>query len=139
MRISPTARRYLTRRSEHLMEDECRIFTPGLTRVEYDPETRVATTVQGTDYYLGKCRLWEVPAGGKFDLGELTYTMSQTWLSIPYDAPVPETDQLVEMLKSVDPGLTGKILRITSVVHGGGLRGSRRMQVEFVDRKDVTK
>lgn len=121
------------------MEDECRIYIPGLRRVHYDPDTRVATTLSGTDFYRGKCRLWEVPAGGKFDLGDLTYTMSQTWLSIPYDAPVPDTDHLVEMLKSVDPDLVGRILRITSVVHGGGLRASRRMQVEFVDRKDVTR
>lgn len=139
MRISPTARRYLTKRSSELMEDACRIYTPGLTRVEYDPETRVATTITGETYYEGKCRLWEVPAGGRFDLGDIQYTMSQTWLSIPFDAPVPNTDQLVQMTMSVDPGLVGKILRITSVVHGGGLRGSRRMQVEFIDRKDATR
>lgn len=139
MRISPTARRYLKKRSTHLMEDECRIYTPGLTRVVYDPVTREATTVSGKEFYQGKCRLWEVPAGGKFDLGDLQYTMSQTWLSIPFDAPVPDTDQLVQMTKSVDEDLVGKILRITSVVHGGGLRGSRRMQVEFMDRKDVTR
>lgn len=119
------------------MEDECRVYTPVATRVVYDQVTRRATTVQGRDIYRGRCRLWEVPAGGKFALGEVEYTTSQTWLSLPFDAPVPQPDDMVQMIRSTDPSLNGRHLKILSVTRGGGLRGSRRMQVELADRKDA--
>lgn len=137
MRQSLYGREYIRARAEDLMEDQCRIFRPGPTQLVYDPETRRATHSPTTTIYLGKCRVWEVPAGGQFVLGEVEYTTSQLWMSIPHNAPIPNQDDQVEILESVDGSLQGKFLKITSIVRGGNLRSSRRMHVDFVDRKDV--
>lgn len=135
MKVSDYARNYLRSRSTELMEDTCRIYRPSSNRVSYNPVTRQAINTTGTDIYRGVCRVWEVPAGGKFVLGEVEYTTTQLWLSLPYDSPVPEPDDQVEILASDDVSLIGRHLKVLSVVRGGGLRGSRKMQVEFVDKK----
>lgn len=115
------------------MEDAVRITRPGPTKVVYDPITRKSTTVTGTQVYQGKARLWEVSAGGHQIIGDQEFRVSQTYLSIPWDAPIPEPEDRVQILLSVDPQLVGRSLLILSVTRGGGLRVSRKMSVRFTD------
>lgn len=132
-RISPFARAYGRSRAGELMEDAVRITRPGPVKVVYDPVTRKTTTTSGVDVYVGKARLWEVSAGGHQVVGDQEFRVSQTYLSIPWDAPIPEPEDRVLITSSVDPQLVGRSLLILSTTRGGGLRVSRKMSVRFTD------
>lgn len=132
-RISPFARAYLRGRATELMTDSCVITRPGPVHVEYDPVTRKTTTVNGTEVYNGVCRLWEVRNGARQEINGQTFTVAQTYLSIPYDAEMTEPEDQVTMTGSDDPKLVGRSLLILGSTRGGGLRGSRVMSVRFTD------
>lgn len=131
-RISPFARAYGRHRATELMEDRCRILRPGPVSTTYDPVTRKVITVSGVLVYEGACRLWEANTSRTEVNGQL-FTVAQPYLSIPWDAPIPEMNDRVEMLDSVDSKLVGRGLIIMSVTRGGGLRVSRRMAARFTD------
>jgi len=132
-RISPFARAYLRGRATELMTDSCVITRPGPVHVEYDPVTRKTTTVNGTEVYNGRCRLWEVRGGGRTEINGQTFSVAQTYLSIPYDAEMTEPNDVVTITGSDDPKLVGRSLLVLSTTRGGGLRGSRVMSVRFTD------
>ena len=148
--ISPFARSYIRRRATRLLLMTCKITRPGgSSSVVYDPVTRKATRATGSKVvYEGNCRYWEVMAGSKTVVGEQELNVTQSWVSIPYDAKSPdgslaevEADDLITFTASpegedIDPLLTGRTVNVVSIIFGGGLRASRRMQVEFTDRKE---
>jgi hypothetical protein len=115
------------------MEDSVRITRPGPGEVSYDPGTREATTNNGVLVYEGVARLWEVRGGSKQIIGDQQIRVTQTFLSIPWGASIPEPKDRVKITGSVDTQLVDRTLRIQSIVRGGGLRVSRVMNVEFYD------
>lgn len=133
MRISQFARAYGRQRAGALMEDACRIERPGPGEAVYNPTTRKVTTNVGTVVYQGACRIWSVPGGGVQTIGDQKFRLSQTYLSIPWNAAIPEPEDRILITISTDPELVGRTLRINSVVRGGGLRVSRQMNVSFID------
>jgi hypothetical protein len=133
MRVSPTAQNYIRKRASELMADECRIFKP--TRPVLDRTTGKTTTPSPTVKYEGVCRYWEVQSGQQISVGDEQLTLTQSYLSLPYDAPVPESDDIVEITKSVDPTLQGTTVAVISITRGGGLRGSRKLLVRVVESK----
>lgn len=144
------SRQYLRSRSKRLMRHQGRLYTPGRSKVSYDPFDRSASVIEGQgEKYIGPIRYWEVSAGSKALIGEREYTVSQSWVSIPYDAltpeggPVlPESDDHIQILSGDypdidDPALVGRYLRVLSVVRGGELRASRKMLCEFIDFEEA--
>lgn len=126
--ISAFAREYVRNRTTQRMSDACRIFTPG--KVLLDKVTGKTKRDVATVKYEGPCRFWEVTAGQQALLGDQQVVFSQSYLSIPYAAPVPESDDVVLITESDDPDLRGRTVRVISTVRGGGLRASRRFLVQ---------
>jgi hypothetical protein len=133
MRVSPTAQAYIRRRASELMADECRIFKP--QKPVLDRNTGKTVTPSPVTKYEGPCRYWEVQSGQQISVGDEQLTLTQSYLSLPYDAPVPESDDIVEITKSVDSTLQGTTVAVISITRGGGLRGSRKLLVRVVESK----
>lgn len=113
------------------MVDECRIWTPG--PIVTDKATGKAGRAVKTLKYEGVCRFWEVSSGQQALIGDQQIVMSSSFLTVPFDAPVPESNDVVKITKSVDSDLEGRVVRVVSIVRGGGLRGSRRFLVQVID------
>ena len=80
-----------------------------------------------------------MPGGQQIVVGDEEITITKTQFSIPYWVmPLPEEDDIVVMIESVDPDLVGRTLSIQSVVRGGGLRSSRLFQVQIAESKKST-
>lgn len=131
--VSAFARQYLRTRSVELMNDACVIHHPGAGRVAYDRTSGQATNHVGTALYTGPCRLWEIPAAQLTQLQGDLVAISTMYLSLPYDAPVPEAGDIVQMTVSADPNVVGRTLDVVSVVRAGNLRGSRRVLVRYTE------
>lgn len=131
MRISPFAAKYVRSRTAERMTDQCRIWKPGPPVLDRNTgkTKRAADIVR----YEGKCRFWEVSSGQQVLIGDQQLVMSQSYLSLPYNSVVPESDDIIKITKSVDDDLTGRTVRVVSVVRGGGLRASRRFMVQVVE------
>lgn len=136
MQVSAYARDHIRQRATDLMNCTVRMTRPG---TEYDPVTRRQISTEGLLIYEGPARVWEVPSGNQVMIGEEEIVVTSTYLTIPYWVqPLPESDDLVVVLASDDPDLTGRSLSIESVVRGGGLRASRRFQVTISESKKST-
>jgi hypothetical protein len=131
MRISPFAQEYIRKRTAELMHDACKIYTPGSPVL--DRTTGNTTTPESAVKYEGPCRFWEVQAGQQVLIGDQELVMTQSFLSLPYDAPVPEGDDVVEITDCDDPVLIGTTVNVISAVHGGGLRASRKLLVRVIE------
>lgn len=131
MRISPTTQAYIRKRATDLMHDTCIIYKPG--KPVLDRNTGKTHTGPPLVKYTGPCRFWEVQAGQQMLMGDEQITITQTYLSLPFDAPVPEEDDTVEILACADASLVGMTVSVISVVRGGGLRASRKMLVRVVE------
>lgn len=136
MRISPFAASYVRRRTTDHMVDACKIWTPAAPVV--NPTTGVASRPAGTIKYEGPCRFWEVNAGQQIVVAGEQITMSQAYLTLPYNSVVPESDDVVQITASDDVDLIGRVVNIISVTRGGGLRASRKFLVQVVDSQKST-
>lgn len=135
MRISPFARSYVRRRTADHMVDACKIWTPGDPVIDANG---VATRAEGTLKYEGQCRFWEVNAGQQIVVAGEQITMTQAYLTLPYNSVVPESDDIIQITASDDADLVGRTVNVISVVRGGGLRASRKFLVQVVDSKKAT-
>jgi hypothetical protein len=133
VRISQFARDYGRAHATEMMEDEVEITRPGPAETSYDPNTRVVTTNSGVLIYDGPARIWEVRAGTKQTIGDRVFWSTQTYVSILWNAAIPEPEDRIKIAGSVDAQLTGRTMRVQAVTRGGGLRVSRVMAVEFYD------
>jgi hypothetical protein len=135
MRISPFAASYVRRRTTEHMVDRCKVWKPGDIIVDTDGN---AHREVGTVKYEGPCRFWEVNAGQQIVVGDEQISMTQSYLSLPFDSVVPEQDDVVEITACVDSDLVGRMVNITGVVRGGGLRASRKFSVQVVESKKAS-
>lgn len=136
VRISPFQARYVRHRATELMVDQCKIWKAGSPLLD-----RVSGNTQRSQEnvkYEGRCRFWEVSGGNQTLIGDQQIVMTQTYFSIPFNAPVPESDDIVQITASVDPDLVGRTLNILTTMRGGGLRASRRFTVELIDSQAST-
>lgn len=88
--------------------------------------------------YEGVCRFWEVQAGSPVVIGDQQVTVTQSYLSLPFDSYVPEQDDIVLITKSADHDLEGRTVQVVSTVRGGGLRASRKFQVRLVESQKAS-
>ena len=135
-RISPFAAAYVRKRTTERMVDECRIWKPGKVVLDRTTGKTVREVLQVR--YEGPCRFWEVTAGNQVVIGDQQYVSTQSYLSLPFNSPIPESDDVVQITKSDDIDLIGRTVRVISVVRGGGLRASRKFLVQVVDSKKDT-
>ena len=134
--ISSFAKSYVRARTAERMDDACEIWKPGPPVL--DKTTGKTKRSKALVKYVGPCRFWEVTAGQQALVGDQQVVFTQTYFSLPYDAPVPESDDIVKITQSDDFDLRGRTVRIISTVRGGGLRASRRFLVQLVDsQKDA--
>lgn len=131
MRISPFAASYVRKRTAERMDDVCKVWKPGPPVL--DRTTGKTRRGDSVVKYEGPCRFWEVTSGQQALLGDTQVVFSQSYLSLPYNSVVPESDDVVKIIRSVDADLTGRTVRVVSVVRGGGLRASRRFMVQVID------
>lgn len=76
--------------------------------------------------YDGKARVHLVSGQGSLQLGPGTINLRQTTVSIPWDAPIPQRDDIVQIRDAgQDDTMTGAALRVVEVA-GGGLFGDAR-------------
>ena len=136
MRISPFAADYVRKRTAERMDDVCRVWKPGPPVL--DRNTGKTRRDDSQVKYEGPCRLWEVTSGSQALLGDQQLVFSQSYLSLPYNSVVPESDDVVKIVKSVDNDLQGRTVRVVSVVRGGGLRASRRFMVQVIDSEKAS-
>ena len=134
--ISPFARAYVRTRTTDRMTDACRIFKPGPAVL--DRSTGKTTRAAGTTKYEGPCRVFEQQAGTIVQSGEEEVVVTVSYLTLPWNAPIPESDDVVLITSSDDPDLVGRTVTIVSMVRGGGLRASRRFQIQIVTSKKET-
>lgn len=134
--ISKFAASYVRRRTTERMDDTCRIWTPG--KPVLNRNTGTSSRAAEETKYEGPCRFWEVPVSSQVILGEEQVVVTQTFLSLPFDAPVPESDDIIKITGSADPDLVGRTVSVISIMRGGGLRASRRFLVRLVDSKKPT-
>lgn len=132
MRISPFAGSYVRKRTTERMVDACKIWKPGAVVIDANG---VASRAAGTTKYEGPCRFWEVPGGVQVIVGDEQITTANAFLSLPYNSIVPESDDVVQITASVDNDLVGRVVNVTGVIRGGGLRASRRFTVQVVSSK----
>lgn len=136
MQVSSFARDHIRQRATDLMNCRVRITRPGSA---YDPVTRRDSNTEGELLYEGPARVWEVPAGQQIVIGDDEVTVTSTYLSLPFWVyPLPEDDDLIVVIDSDDPDLTGRSLNVESTVRGGGLRASRRFQVTVSTSKKTS-
>jgi hypothetical protein len=135
MRISAFAASYVRKRTTERMTDACKIWKPGAIIVEDDGSAHRA---EGDVKYQGPCRFWEVSAGQQIVVGDEQISMTQTYLSLPFDSLIPEQDDIVQITKCADSDLVGRVVNVTGVVRGGGLRASRKFSVQVVESKKAT-
>lgn len=136
MRISPFAASYVRKRTTEHMVDACKIWTPGAVVV--DPFDGSAHRDEGQLKYEGPCRFWEVGSGQQIVVGDQQISMTQSYLTLPFDSVIPEADDVIQITKSVDSDLEGRVVNVTGVVRGGGLRASRKFSVQVVESKKAT-
>lgn len=134
--ISTFGRNYVRKRATQRQDDACKIWKPG--PVVVDKTTGKSNRQVAQVKYEGPCRFWEVSAGQQIVVGDEQITMSQSYLSLPYNAPIPESDDIVEITRSDDTDLIGRTVEVISVVRGGGLRASRKLQVRVRESKKST-
>lgn len=132
-RVSPFARNYIRSRSSDLMTDVCQIYRPGSGQVTYDPVTHRATNADRTPLYEGPCRLWQVPTSNSQTFEGQDILVSQMYLSLPWNAMVPEPEDQAKILVSDDPTVVGRYYQIEAIERAGGLRASRRLLVQAID------
>ena len=131
MRISPFLAGYIRKRATQLMVDQCQIYTSSVPQM--DVTSGLVTRTPGGIKYEGPCRVWEVRGGVQQLIGDIQQNLNSTYLSIPWDAPLPESDDSVVITKSVDSDLEGRTVSIQGMTRGGGLRASRVFLVQLQD------
>jgi hypothetical protein len=131
--ISKFGRSYVRKRATQRQDDACKIWKPGPVVVDKSTGKSSRSVLQVK--YEGPCRFWEVTAGQQIVVGDEQITMTQAYLSLPYNAPIPEADDVVEITHSDDTDLIGRTVEVISAVRGGGLRASRRLMVKVRESK----
>lgn len=137
--VTAFSRSYLRKRATHLMEDSgdtCVIKRPGEAKVIVDPITNEAERVLGqVVVYEGACRLVKPGGGGKSEYQEKDVAVEQTLLALPFDAGVPQMNDVVTMTGSDDPEVVGSQWTVQDTERAGGLRGSRVVTVKTFDHE----
>jgi hypothetical protein len=90
--------------------------------------------------YTGPARIWTVTGPQVIAVGEDEMSMTQTNLSIPWDAdPVPHRDDIATVVDYNphggfgDQALIGKTFRVLDVQYGGQMYATRRMSVQAIE------
>ncbi len=135
-KISQRARGYIRKKATENMEATCRIervLSPTLDETTLHAQAGARTTI-----YEGPCRIWEVVGGGVFQVAEEEYALSNTNLSIPWDAnPVPRRDDEGRIINHTsDSSMIGKRFQITDTAKAGDLRPSRRFQIRLIQENE---
>jgi len=111
----------------------CRITRPSYAElVTYDSVTGVATR-EHTDelVYEGPCRIELIPGSQVQYPNDQAQTVSTTVMYVPWHVDNIQVLDQVEMLTEDDPTLVGpKLFTVVAQQRGGGLRTSRRFNVE---------
>lgn len=132
MRISPFAKSYLRLRAAKLMVSQCTIWHPQDNT--YDP-AQLASIVPplGAPIYVGQCRFWRAATGVQTLMGEEIVTVTETFLSIPYNSVVPVERDIARIDNHDDPTMIGRTMQLIGIARGGSLRGSRVFSVRMFE------
>lgn len=129
--VSAYSRSWIKRRAEAHMTDTIKVIRAGSQVLDRTTGMSVATD-QSTIYW-GNARIHEVQDSGYIVLGESDIPVKQVDVSIPFDSfPVPDRDDVVLIITSVDPDLVGRKLRVIQVDAAGLLPPARKMTCTWI-------
>lgn len=116
--LTPSARSlgYVRKQSLLLMTSTVDIYRPG--KPTFDPVTGLMTAVDSQTIYTGQAHVYTAKGNMQDVAGELL-TVNQTFVSIPWTAPVPRSDDVIHVTVSNDAALTNRYFRIVDVPEGG--------------------
>jgi hypothetical protein len=121
--------------AEGRMVDACTVYRGPYTPIIFDPDTGSWIEPSATLIYDGRC---EVQVDGRLvgreiDAGETEITTMRLTVKLPVDtsADVQIDDQVSVTASAHDPGLVGKLFRVTAL-HNKTFATARRLQVEEV-------
>jgi Family of unknown function (DUF6093) len=99
----------------------------------FDPVTGKLTAQTDTLIYQGKARIATVSGPLTYQLGDEPQYFSAATVSIPEDfTPIPQVDDVIEVVAHPAPGLVGRSYRVTDVQGGGQIHSARVMSVTGV-------
>lgn len=121
--------------AEGRMVDACTVSRGPYGPGTFDPDTGTYTEAIAALIYTGRC---EVQVDGRLvgreiDAGETELTSMRLTVKLPVDtsAGVQINDQITITSSAHDPGLVGKLFRVTAL-HNKTFATARRLQVEEV-------
>lgn len=117
-KLVPTTRavNYVRQQAQQLMTSTVEIYRPGVP--SFDTTTGLMTATEQRSIYIGPAHVWTAKGNMQEVAGELL-NVTQTFVSIPWTAPVPRSDDIVHVTASNDTALTGRYFRIVDVPEGG--------------------
>lgn len=81
-----------------------------------------------TDIWTGPAHVKTITGEGTVSVGDGEFDTRQVQISIAFDAPPVYRDDLVIIVTSDEPGLTGAVFRVNEVNGGGVFNDARRLQ-----------
>lgn len=134
--ISAYARSYVRRRATEVMEYTCRIERRS-GKAGYDDDTLAHIQAPREVLYEGRCRVWEVTAGGAVVVGDTDVYTQATNLSIPWDTPVviKRYDEVQILTAPQDSQMVGERFEIATTAKAGELRATRRFEVISMENR----
>lgn len=117
-KLTPSTRslNYVRKQSQLLMTSTVLIYRPGTPT--FNSTTGVMTASNSQTIYTGPAHVYTAKGNMQDVAGELL-TVNQTFVSIPWTAPVPKSDDVIQVTVSNDPALTNRYFRIVDVPEGG--------------------
>lgn len=126
--VTPLARALVRSRVEAQMSATVTILRGTLGTL--NPATGVVYGITGAQtIYSGKARIHTVSGEGSISLAAGQIDQRQTVVSIPWDAPMPQRDDIVLVGTDdlADPDLDNKALRVIEVSGGTAFGDARRL------------
>lgn len=112
--------------------DAAPVWNPVTNQVE-SPEGEVIWGPDPADPTKGIARIYAVTGPVTMGLGDEPQYFQSTYISIPLEAPLPEIDDVVEVIEHPDIKLVGRFYRVVDVERGGQIPVVHKMQVVGVE------
>lgn len=113
--------------------DACTVTRASTSPPVYDPVTMQYTPAAPTAVFTGACWVRPAQAGANVvEAGDEPVTLRTFLVSLPWDCPTVEVDDMLTVTASLDPRLVGRPLRVVAVAYSTA-HVRRQITVEDVD------
>jgi hypothetical protein len=110
--------------------DTCAVTRAGAGQGTWNDQTGRYDPPARTSVYAGPCLVRPAMSGDRtVDAGETVITLRTFQVTLPWDAPLIEVDDLLAVVTSADPRVVGRPLRVIGVMYSSDAN-ARRLIVE---------